>query len=1041
DQITPDNWLPRSSHLIRLTGNHPLNAEPSLSHLFDPGLITPNELHYVRNHGPVPRLSWEHHKLVIQGGKLTLSMDELKNSFSTINIPVMLASAGNRRKELNVTRKSKGFGWGAGAVGCAFWKGPLLHDVLLSAGVSQDTPQGDSRRFWVHFEGADEPSESKYATCLPLEYAMDPKNDVLLAMEMNDAPLPPDQGYPLRLIVPGYVGERSVKWLENIWVSDRENDSHYHVWDNRLLPSFVTEKDGEFADALFHLPSTVCNEQTLNSVIVKPAHGETIPFAQVQKGQSYRIAGFAYDGGGNEVQRVEVSLDDGQTWLYCIRQYPDYPIRHGNKFWTWLHWHIDVELLHFLRAKSITVRCFNVSKTTQPEKADWNVLGLMNNSWYVIKTSITDSEDTDVPSILFEHPVEPGIADGGWMKPSTGIDVENARHQVTAPQKQFTREEIELHDREEDCWIVVDGRVYDVTSVLSWHPGGKVGILGHSGKVHQGTSDEFATIHDSYAYQKLDDRTANYIRKNAAFTTKARAESWNPHDEGDSQLTLRKDRWVPIRLVTRQDTSSNTRTYTFALPEGQSILGLGTCQYLQLGFHLPERMLIRSLTPTRPLLPAPKHGHHHHHHHTDPHHPTSPSAPVSPLTTRFPSLPEIHSPTSTITTANRRESLSHSLRDGLDGTFDITVPALPHPQPQPPSSSTDTTTATTTAAAAADDPFTALLSQLPIGSTAISCRGPLGPIIYHGCGVFTIDDDDGDANANDDDVNNVAAEPHRPSSSSFFFSRISLVLAGGPEAVARGYALIARVLLCADPTPVRVVVVVDGPSSTSSLPPRKDKDEMGEVKVADDDDEGEQEGFLKWELEQAVERGRGQVRVAWVKKRDLVVAGDRKEDGEGEGEGVLGRELFKAGDGAGVFVCGEGGVVTGWAVPGLKGELSALCAFRSAPLCLFVVCALTICVWCRFGVSGGGGFVWALRWGVWFWWGCSGWSGCKGDVGSKFTLFMLLFWIFSFVRACVLMLRRWKQYLGFFLSFKSFATSYHDAVTLQREVVDPVLSE
>ncbi|KAL0264936.1 hypothetical protein SLS55_000890 [Diplodia seriata] len=508
DQITPDNWLPRSSHLIRLTGNHPLNAEPSLSHLFDPGLITPNELHYVRNHGPVPRLSWEHHKLVIQGGKLTLSMDELKNSFSTINIPVMLASAGNRRKELNVTRKSKGFGWGAGAVGCAFWKGPLLHDVLLSAGVSQDTPQGDSRRFWVHFEGADEPSEGKYATCLPLEYAMDPKNDVLLAMEMNDAPLPPDQGYPLRLIVPGYVGERSVKWLENIWVSDRENDSHYHVWDNRLLPSFVTEKDGEFADALFHLPSTVCNEQTLNSVIVKPAHGEMIPFAQVQKGQSYRIAGFAYDGGGNEVQRVEVSLDDGQTWLYCIRQYPDYPIRHGNKFWTWLHWHIDVELLHFLRAKSITVRCFNVSKATQPEKADWNVLGLMNNSWYVVKTSITDSEDTDVPSILFEHPVEPGIADGGWMKPSTGIDVENARHQVTAPQKQFTREEIELHDREEDCWIVVDGRVYDVTSVLSWHPGGKVGILGHSGKVHQGTSDEFATIHDSYAYQKLDGKLA-----------------------------------------------------------------------------------------------------------------------------------------------------------------------------------------------------------------------------------------------------------------------------------------------------------------------------------------------------------------------------------------------------------------------------------------------------------------------------------------------------------------------------------------------------
>lgn len=191
DQFSPDNWLPRSSDLIRLTGKHPLNAEARLSHLFDAGLITPNELHYVRNHGAVPCLLWEFHKLDVQDGKLVLSMDELKNNFDTINIPVALACDGNRRKELNMIKRSKGFNWGAGAVSCAYWKGPLLRDVLIAAGAPDAMPTHVGKRLWVNFEGADDPSEGKYATCIPLQYAMDATNDVILAYEMNDVPLPP----------------------------------------------------------------------------------------------------------------------------------------------------------------------------------------------------------------------------------------------------------------------------------------------------------------------------------------------------------------------------------------------------------------------------------------------------------------------------------------------------------------------------------------------------------------------------------------------------------------------------------------------------------------------------------------------------------------------------------------------------------------------------------------------------------------------------------------------------------------------------------
>lgn len=327
DQFSPDNWIPRSESLIRLTGKHPLNGEPKLTPLFEAGLITPNELHYVRNHGAVPHLLWETHTLDVEDGALTLTMDDLRDKFDPINIAVALACDGNRRKELNMIKRSKGFNWGSGVVSCAYWNGALLRDVLLAAGVKKKISKADGKRYWVNFEGADNPSEGKYATCIPFEYAMDPTNDVLLAYKMNDVPLPPDHGYPVRLMIPGYVGGRCVKWLSKIWTSEKENDSYYHIWDNRVLPSFITEKDGEFATTMFAHPDTACNEQNLNSVIVKPAQGERIELTRARRGETYRVQGYAYDGGGHEVQRVEVSLDGGDSWLYCIRKVSSHKIR------------------------------------------------------------------------------------------------------------------------------------------------------------------------------------------------------------------------------------------------------------------------------------------------------------------------------------------------------------------------------------------------------------------------------------------------------------------------------------------------------------------------------------------------------------------------------------------------------------------------------------------------------------------------------------------------------------------------------------------
>lgn len=118
DQFTPDHWIPRSSHLTRLTGSHPLNAEPDLTELFDAGLITPSHLHYVRNHAAVPKLDWDSHKLqIVDPEELCTNPQEFSMNkiaeMDWICIPVTLACDGNRRGEVNRVHRSAGFDWGA----------------------------------------------------------------------------------------------------------------------------------------------------------------------------------------------------------------------------------------------------------------------------------------------------------------------------------------------------------------------------------------------------------------------------------------------------------------------------------------------------------------------------------------------------------------------------------------------------------------------------------------------------------------------------------------------------------------------------------------------------------------------------------------------------------------------------------------------------------------------------------------------------------------------------------------------------------------
>lgn len=108
--------------------------------------------------------------------------------------------------------------------------------------------------------------------------------------------------------------------------------------------------------------------------------------------------------------------------------------------------------------------------------------GTTNNSWYQLHTEPTIDPKTKSPCLLFRHPVEPGNASEGWMQPSWVNKIQQVKQEAGTTSKQSTKDEIEKHDNESDCWIVVDGRVYDATSVLSWRPGGAAAVLGHAVK-------------------------------------------------------------------------------------------------------------------------------------------------------------------------------------------------------------------------------------------------------------------------------------------------------------------------------------------------------------------------------------------------------------------------------------------------------------------------------------------------------------------------------------------------------------------------------
>ena len=361
----------------------PFNAETPPELAVD-NLITPNELFFVRNHLPVPVIDEKSFKLQLSGAgtkEINLSLDELKTKFKKHKVIATLQCAGNRRSQMNNAKAVRGLNWTSTAISNAEWEGVLLRDLLQYAGI--DVTNMDSEIKHIQFEGLDiDPTKAPYGASIPAYKAFDPSSDVLVAYSMNGKPLPRDHGFPLRVVVPGVVGARNVKWLSKIVASKYESLSHWQQNDYKGFSPNIDWHNVDFKSA------PAIQESPVTSAICSPSNG-TVVF---ESDEEIVVQGYAYSGGGRGIIRVDVSADSGETWHTAKLKQVDQPL---NRMWSWTLWTAVVPIPEKHKGSvGICCKAVDSSYNSQPERVEpiWNLRGVLNNSWHYVNVVVEDDE-------------------------------------------------------------------------------------------------------------------------------------------------------------------------------------------------------------------------------------------------------------------------------------------------------------------------------------------------------------------------------------------------------------------------------------------------------------------------------------------------------------------------------------------------------------------------------------------------------------------------------------------------------------------------
>jgi DMSO/TMAO reductase YedYZ molybdopterin-dependent catalytic subunit len=336
--------LQESRRALTVVKNEPFNGEAPPEAFATS--VTPTHLHFVRSNFALPAHDG---RLTIEGAvenPFTITLDDLRKMPRAERV-VTLECAGNAR--LGQTPLPVGEPWHGSAVSAARWTGTFLHEVLERARPSAEAVA-------ISFEGADhgpygQQADIHFTRSLPFEVAVDPAAEILVAYEMNDAPLNADHGAPFRLIVPRWYAVASVKWLTRI-----------NVLTGPFEGTFQTERyvyywgDREAEPVTLMLP---------RAKVATPENGATLPAG------SHMVRGVAWSGSG-AITTVEVSLNGKGEWRAAALEPPDGP--HQWQAWSFV-WNLRSAGRHTLR-----VRATDAAGNMQPEAPRWNHLGYGNNA-------------------------------------------------------------------------------------------------------------------------------------------------------------------------------------------------------------------------------------------------------------------------------------------------------------------------------------------------------------------------------------------------------------------------------------------------------------------------------------------------------------------------------------------------------------------------------------------------------------------------------------------------------------------------------------
>lgn len=345
-----------------LLNDRPLNAETP-AHLLD-DLVTPVSRHFIRNNGVPPSAvdaaSWT---LKITGAverELELSIADLKREFETVSLALQIECGGNGRASFNPP--ASGNQWSLGAIGNSEWTGVRLADVLRRAGIREDAVYTGHFGADAHATGAMD--QQAISRGVPIAKALEAHN--LIAFAQNGEAIHPMNGAPLRLVVPGWPGSCSQKWLTEIHLSSEKWSGAKMAPPSYSVPSTPVVPGSKVAKSSFR----TIESMPVKSMITTPRNG-----VRHADGSMVAVAGHAW-AGDRSVQRVETSIDFGASWQCAKLEDP-------VNAYSWQRWQ---QAVSFPSAGyfEVWVRATDSAGDRQPMAVAWNPKGYLNNAMHRI---------------------------------------------------------------------------------------------------------------------------------------------------------------------------------------------------------------------------------------------------------------------------------------------------------------------------------------------------------------------------------------------------------------------------------------------------------------------------------------------------------------------------------------------------------------------------------------------------------------------------------------------------------------------------------